>query len=134
MSTRTRLPLTALAGIAAAGVLAVHASAPAEGAPAPPERLAVVTLDGGNATAYTGSASRLPRRRSFRAAGQPVLSPDAQLIVYTRRVGGTVEIRVARVGGAADRVLARVGPGDVSLAFSPNGDRLAFSSSAGIAT
>jgi len=63
-----------------------------------------------------------------------VLSPDAQLVAYTRRLGGTVEIRAARLSGGSDRLLARTTPFDIALAFSPDGARLAYSSSAGIDT
>lgn len=121
MTKRLLLPLL---------VAVLAAAAPAAAA----DRLAAVTLDGGSATVYSGSPSGLPSRHAFRGADRAVLSPDARLLAYTRRVGGTVQIRVGSLAGGGDRLVAQVRPFDIALAFSPDGNRLAYSSATGIAT
>ena len=129
--TRTLLAAAALAATAPA---AVASSTPAADASSPvPERLAAVALHGGAATVHSGSPAGLSTTQAFRGVDRAVLSPDARLLAYTRRVGGVVEIRLAVLGGGAERVLARVGPAAIGLAFAPDGTRLAYSSARGIA-
>lgn len=111
------------------GVVGALLTGSALAAPVPAERLAAVAIHGGSATTYSGSSAALPARRSFRGAERAVLSPDAELVAYTRRAGDTIEIRVARVDGGQERVVARVRPYDVAIAFSPDGARLAYSHS-----
>jgi Tol biopolymer transport system component len=88
---------------------------------------------GGGLTVWSGDES-LAGRRVFRGGELVTISPSAELIAYTRRTGATVQIHVARVSGRLDRVIARVRPSDVSLSFTPDSARLAFSSSADIET
>ncbi len=116
--------LATLSALAAVGATA------ATGAPG--ERLAVVAFDGGHATVYSGDG--LTQRRVVRGADRAELSPNAELLAYTRLVDGTAEIRLARVAGGFDRLVARVRPWDIALAFSPDGEQLTFSSAAGIET
>jgi TolB protein len=118
---------TLLSAFAAAAGLAALA-APAGAA----DRLAAVSFESGGATVYTGSETELPTRRVFRGADRATLSPDARRLAYTRRVGGSVEIRVAGLSGAGERLVARVKPDDIVLAFSPDGARLAYSSAGAI--
>lgn len=120
--------LLAAAAAAAGGLAALAPTAPAAAA----DRVAAVTLETGRATVYLGSETELPTRRVFQGADRATLSPDARRLAYTRRVGSSVEIRVASLSGPGDRLIARVRPFDIALAFSPDGAQLAYSSAAGI--
>jgi Tol biopolymer transport system component len=120
---KTRLLLAALALLAALGATA---------AAAPGERLAVVTLQAGGATVYSGDG--LTQARGLRRVDRAELSPDGELLAYTRLVDGTTEIRLTRVTGGADQLVARVLPYDIALAFSPDGTQLTYSSAAGLST
>jgi Tol biopolymer transport system component len=114
--------------LAALALLAVSATAAA----APGERLAVVTFHAGSATVYSGDG--LTQARGLRGADRAELSPDGELLAYTRLVDGTAEIRLTRVAGGADRLVARVRPYDIALAFSSEGTQLTYSSAAGLST
>lgn len=120
--------LSTLAALSAAGA---QAASPGQAA-APGDRLTVVTLQSGSATVYSGDG--LAKRRGLRGADRAELSPNGELLAYTRLVDGTTEIRLTRVDGGSDRLVARVRPYDIALAFSPDGTRLTFSSAAGIET
>ena len=133
MTITTPRALAAVALAALVVAAAEAASATADGV-ATGDRIAVVTLEGGRATAYSGTPTSLPGRHTLRA-DRAALSPDGRLVAYTRLVGGRAEVRVAQVtDGGSDRLIARVRPDDVSLAFSPDGRRVAYTSADGITT
>ncbi len=109
--------------------LALLVALSATAAAAPGERLAVVTLHAGGATVYSGDG--LTQARGLRGVDRAELSPDGELLAYTRLVEGTTEIRLT---GVTDRLVARVRPHDIALAFSPDGTQLTYSSAAGLST
>jgi Tol biopolymer transport system component len=73
---------------------------------------------------WTGTPAHLGAGRLVPGAISPVLSPDGKRVAYVLRG----ELRVQPVGGGAVRTLTQVPGSEPTLAWSPDGTRIAFPS------
>jgi TolB protein len=117
-----------------AGLLAaVVALGIAGGAAARAQEIVVVARQASGTLVWRGTATRLGPARLVPGAAFATLSQDgSRLATATALGGGRLEIRVRPVAGGAGRLIGRWRAAGASLAFSPDGARLAYASPRGI--